>query len=122
MNVQIQTVHFDADSKLLDHVNKKIEKLKTFQDNILDVEVYLKTDNVIHQVKDKIAEIKVMVPKHTFFAKHESKIFEESFDEAFNSLINQIKKKKERKPDNPIAKLQAMSRKANESNDFEYEI
>lgn len=96
MNIQIQTVHFDADSKLLDHVNKRIDKLKTFHDNILDVEVYLKIDNVVHQVKDKIAEIKVMVPKHTFFVKHESKVFEESFDVAFDALVNQIKKRKEK--------------------------
>lgn len=96
MNIQIQTVHFDADSKLIEHVNKKIDKLKTFHDNILDVEVYLKLDNVVHQVKDKIAEIKVLIPKHTFFVKHESKVFEESFDVAFDALVNQIKKRKEK--------------------------
>ena len=96
MNIQIQTVHFDADTKLIDHVNKKIDKLKTFNDNILDVEVYLKLDNVVHQVKDKIAEIKVLIPKHTFFVKHESKVFEESFDVAFDALVNQIKKRKEK--------------------------
>ena len=36
MNVQIQTVHFDADQKLLDHVTAKIEKLSTFHDKIID--------------------------------------------------------------------------------------
>lgn len=96
MNIQIQTVHFDADTKLIEHVNKRIDKLKTFHDNILDVEVYLKLDNVVHQVKDKVAEIKVLIPKHTFFVKHESKVFEESFDAAFDALVNQIKKRKEK--------------------------
>jgi len=96
MNIQIQTVHFDADSKLINHVNKKLEKLNTFHDRIVGVEVYLKLDNVVHQVKDKIAEIKVQIPKHTFFVKHESKVFEESFDGAFDALVNQIKKRKER--------------------------
>lgn len=96
MNIQIQTVHFEADKQLISHVNKRIEKLKTFHDHILGVEVYLKLDNVVHQIKDKIAEIKVMVPKHTFFVKHESKVFEESFDSAFDALVNQIKKRKEK--------------------------
>lgn len=96
MNMQIQTVHFNADAKLIDHINKRIEKLKTFNDQIVDVEVYLKLDNIIHQVKDKIAEIKVTVPKHTFFVKHESKVFEESFDHAFDALVSQIKKRKEK--------------------------
>ena len=96
MNVQIQTVHFDADSKLLEHVNRKIEKLKTFHDRIIGVEVYLKLDNVVHQIKDKVAEIKVYVPKHSFFVKHQTKTFEESFDLAFDSMVTRIKRQKEK--------------------------
>ncbi len=96
MNVQIQAVHFDADQKLLDHVNAKIAKLNTFHDKIIGAEVYLKLDNFSHQVKDKVAEIKVYVPKHSYFVKHQSKTFEESFDLAFDSLVNQVKRKKEK--------------------------
>jgi putative sigma-54 modulation protein len=83
MNVQIQAVHFDADTKLTERVNQKLEKLRTFHDRIIDVEVYLILDNVAHKLKDKIAEIKVHVPRHSFFVKHQSKTFEESFDFAF---------------------------------------
>ncbi|NIG57086.1 ribosome hibernation-promoting factor, HPF/YfiA family [Chitinophaga sp. Cy-1792] len=97
MNVQIQTVHFDADSKLIDHVNKKIQKLNTFHDRIVSVDVFLKLDNLAHQIRDKIAEIRVRVPRQDLFVKHESKSFEESFDLAFDSLINQVKKQKEKK-------------------------
>ncbi len=96
MNVQIQTVHFDADSKLIEHVNKKLEKLRTFHDRIIGVDVYLVLDNVAHNIKDKIAEIKVYVPKHSFFVKHQSKNFEESFDTAFSSMVNRIKRQKEK--------------------------
>jgi putative sigma-54 modulation protein len=96
MNVQIHAVHFSADKKLIQHVSEKAQKLKTFHDKIVDVEVYLKLDNVVHNIKDKVAEIKVHIPKHTFFVKHESKTFEESFDLAMKSLINQIKNKKDK--------------------------
>ncbi|WP_341841073.1 HPF/RaiA family ribosome-associated protein [Chitinophaga caseinilytica] len=96
MNVQIQTVRFDADAKLIDHVNKRVQKLSTFYDKIVHVEIFLKLDQLAHQVKDKIAEIRVNVPRHSFFVKHESKSFEESFDLAFDSLVNQIKRKKEK--------------------------
>jgi putative sigma-54 modulation protein len=99
MNLQIQTVHFDADQRLLDHVNAKVEKLKTFHDKIIGVEVYLKLDNFSQQVRDKVAEIKVYVPKHSYFVKHQSKTFEESFDLAFNSLVNQVKRNKEKLQD-----------------------
>jgi len=96
MNVQIQTVHFDADSKLLEHVNAKIEKLKTFHDKIIGADVYLKLDNMSHQVKDKIAEIKVYVPGHSYFVKHQSKNFEVSFNLAFDSLVSQVKRQKQK--------------------------
>jgi len=96
MNVKIQTVRFDADLKLVDYINKKLQKLIIFHDRIVKVDVFLKLDNVMHSIKDKIAEIRVHVPRHNFFAKTTSKSFEESFDEAFDSLLTQIKKKKQK--------------------------
>lgn len=96
MNVNIQTVHFDADGKLVDYVTKKMIKLNTFNDRIIKVDVFLKLDNVVHNIKDKIAEIRVHVPRHHFFVKSSTKSFEESFDNAFESLVNQVKKRKEK--------------------------
>lgn len=97
MNTQIRTVHFDADAKLIGHVNKRLSKLTTFHDQITTVEVFLKLDNLVHQIKDKVAEIKVHIPRHEFFVKHESKSFEESFDLAFDAVVAQIKRQKEKK-------------------------
>lgn len=96
MTVHIQTLHFDADRKLVDYVTSKLEKLNTFHDRIIKVDVFLKLDNVVHNIKDKIAEIRVHVPRADFFVKATSKSFEASFDEAFDSLVNQIKRKKEK--------------------------
>ena len=96
MNVNIQTVHFIADDKLVDYVSKKLQKLTTFHDRIVKVDVFLKLDNVVHTIKDKVAEIKVHIPHHEFFVKSSSKSFEESFDNALESIANQIKRKKEK--------------------------
>jgi putative sigma-54 modulation protein len=96
MNVNIQTVHFDADGKLVEYVQRKMAKLGTFHDRIIKVDVFLKLDNVVHNIKDKIAEIRVHVPRHHFFVKCSSKSFEESFDSAFESLVNQVKRKKDK--------------------------
>jgi putative sigma-54 modulation protein len=96
MNANIQTVHFDADARLIDYVNKKLEKLGTFHDRIIKVDVFLKLDNVVHTIKDKIVEIRVLVPRHEFFVKASSKSFEESFDCALDSLVSQIKRKKQK--------------------------
>ena len=97
MNVNIQSVHFDADRKLIEYVNRKLQKLENFSDRIIQVNVFLKLDNVMHAVKDKIAEIRIHIPRHNFFVKSTSKSFEESFDDAFDSIVTQIKKNKERK-------------------------
>ena len=69
MNVNIQTVRFSADTKLVEYVNRKLQKLTTFHDRIVKIDVYLKLDNVVHNIKDKIAEIRVQVPRHQFFVK-----------------------------------------------------
>ena len=96
MNLSIQSVHFDADKKLTEFIEKKIVKLNQFNDSITNVDVYLKLDNLVHNIKDKIVEIKVSIPKHEFFVKQSCKSFEESFDSAMSALVNQIKKQKEK--------------------------
>ena len=96
MNVNIQTVRFDADSRLVEYITRKLEKLSTFHDRIIKVNVFLKLDNVVHTIKDKIAEISVHVPRHDFFVKSTSKSFEESFDNAIESITTQIKRLKEK--------------------------
>ena len=96
MNVNIQTVHFDADQKLVEYVNQKLAKLLQFHDRIINVDVFLKLDNVVHTIKDKIAEIRVQVSRSEFFVKSTSKSFEASFDTALEAMVNQIKRKKEK--------------------------
>ena len=97
MNVNIQSVRFEADAKLIEYIKRKLKKVNTFHDRIIKVDVFLKLDNVAHNIKDKIAEIRVHVPRHNFFVKSTSKSFEGSFDDALDSLITQVKRKKEKK-------------------------
>ena len=42
MEINKQAINFDADSKLLEFVDKKIEKLGTFYGNIVSADVCLK--------------------------------------------------------------------------------
>jgi putative sigma-54 modulation protein len=53
-------------------------------------------DNLVHNIKDKIVEIKVHIPKQDCFVKATTKSFELSFEQALDSVINQLKKKKDR--------------------------
>ena len=96
MNVKIQSVKFNPDVKLTEYVKRKLEKLQTFHDRIIKVDVFLKLDNVVHTIKDKIAEIRVQIPRCQIFVKSSSKSFEESFDTALDAVVNQIKRKKDK--------------------------
>ena len=93
MNVQIHAVHFSADKKLLNLVENKIEKFNQYHDKITKVDVYLKLDNTVHTIKDKVVEIKVKIPGDMLFKKVSTKSFEESLDEATSAMVNILKSK-----------------------------
>ena len=46
MKIQIQTVHFDADESLKAFINKKMNKLETFYDRIIDSDVVLSMEQL----------------------------------------------------------------------------
>ena len=43
MNIIIQSIHFKADSKLKDYIEKKLTKLETFYSGIIDATSFLKS-------------------------------------------------------------------------------
>lgn len=96
MEIKIQSIHFDADQKLIDFAKKKTNKLTQYFDKIISVDIYLKFDNANGQVKDKTAEIKLNIPGSTLFSSFTSKSFEESLDKSLESLVRQLKKQKEK--------------------------
>ena len=96
MKLQIHSVHFDADEKLIDFIQRKNDKLETFYDRIIDGEVFLKIEKGEHSRENKLVEIKMNVPGSTLFAKSLSTSFEAATDEAVESLRRQIKKYKEK--------------------------
>ena len=95
MNVQIQSVKFDADKKLVDFVNAKMSKLEKFAENAISCEVIMKLDKD-NDRGNKVATIKLEVPGEDMVAEVRSKSFEESIDEAIDALKKQLSKYKER--------------------------
>lgn len=95
MTVKIQSVHFDADKKLLDFVQERVDKLTTFYDGIINSEVVLKLDKS-ESTENKIAEIKLHISGNDLFAKKQCKSFEEAVDTSIDALKTQVKKHKEK--------------------------
>ena len=90
MKLQVHSIHFDADTKLIDFIQKKVDKLETFYDRMVDGEVFLRLNN--EGVENKTVEIKVKVPGSQLFAKEQAKSFEEATDLATEALRTQLTK------------------------------
>ncbi|MBT8297001.1 MAG: ribosome-associated translation inhibitor RaiA [Maribacter sp.] len=94
MKVNAQSVNFNADRKLLEFVQNRMDKLETFYDRVISSDVFLKVENTSSK-ENKIVEIKLNVPKDKFVVKKQCKTFEEALDSACNSLERKLKKIKE---------------------------
>ncbi|MDD3107764.1 MAG: ribosome-associated translation inhibitor RaiA [Alistipes sp.] len=95
MKVQIQSVKFDADKKLVDFTQAKMDKLDRFVDAALSAQVNLKIDKDDMQ-GNKVAVIKLTVSGDELVAERRCKTFEEAIDQAIDALKKQIEKYKEK--------------------------
>lgn len=94
MRVQVHAVHFSADQKLITFIQKKIDKLETFYDRMVNGEVFLRLNN--EGVENKTVEIILKVPGNSLFAKEQASSFEAATEMATDALRQQLKKFKTR--------------------------
>ena len=95
MNIKIHSVHFAADKQLKEFISKKVEKLISIDDSIINADVYLKVDKP-ESFDNKIVEIKLHSSLGEYFAKKQANSFEESTDLVSQALRKQILKHKEK--------------------------
>ncbi len=74
MKLQMHSIHFDADRKLVEFIQKRADKLETFYDRIIDGEVFLRINNS-NSNSNKLVEIKVNITGNLLFAKETSDTF-----------------------------------------------
>ena len=90
MKLQVHSIHFDADHKLVDFIQKRLNKLETFYERLVDGEVFLRLNN--EGIENKTVEIKVNVPGTQLFAMEKARSFEAAADLATDALRMQLKK------------------------------
>ncbi|WP_397363399.1 ribosome hibernation-promoting factor, HPF/YfiA family [Olleya sp. R77988] len=95
MKVNTQAVNFNADQKLLDFIQKRMNKLEMYYDKVIQSEVYLKVENRSNKL-NKIFEAKINVPGDSLIVKKQCKSFEEGVDTAVASLRRQLEKRKQK--------------------------
>ena len=89
MNTQIQAIHFKADKKLIEFIEKKLSKLETFHDGIIDAQVFLKLENT-NVKENKTVEIKVNVRQTSFIQTETSISYEAATDLAVHCRIHDL--------------------------------
>lgn len=95
MKIYTESVQFKADQKLLDFIEKKLNKIDHYFDRIIDARVTLKLENT-GQVRDKIAEVRLKVPGDILVVKENQKTFEAAIDAVVDVLKRQLIKFKEK--------------------------
>src|SRR5436190_10127141 len=90
MKLQVHSIHFNADHKLVTFIQRKLDKLETFYDRLVDGEVFLRLNN--EGVENKTVEIKLRVPGSQLFATEKARSFEGATGLAAEALRIQLKK------------------------------
>ncbi len=100
MILRMHTVHFDATQKLLDYAQRKVDKLDTFHDRIIDGEVTLRLEKSHLNKKEvfgnKSVELKINIPGQQLFVKDSSNTFETAIDLVLDRMSRQLKRYKEK--------------------------
>ena len=96
MITRIQSIHFDADVKLLQQVQDKMERLARYiQNKAIEAKVILKLEHG-GQVQDKVIEIIINLPGQNLVAKSTKKSFEEALNQVIATLKKQLLRHKEK--------------------------
>ncbi len=95
MKVSVQTPHFVADQKLINFIQKKMDKLEQFYDHIIYADVFLRLENTSDR-QNKIVEILLSVPGNELIVKKQAKSFEEGADSCAQSLERLLVKRKQK--------------------------
>lgn len=94
MKITVQSLGLTPHAPLEEHLNKKISKLSTFYDNILECQVTLKAENTTEK-ENKTVEIRLVVPGDDIIVKKTSESYEESVDQCVDTAKRLLIKKKE---------------------------
>ena len=98
MRLQMHAVKFTADQSLLDFIQAKLDKLDTFHDRIISGEVFLKLEGAdSNKVKDKVVEVRLLLPGKELFVKEQDKSFECATDRIMDVLKDKLVRFKQKR-------------------------
>jgi ribosomal subunit interface protein len=95
MKINIQSLKFDADSKLLAYIEKKLGRLDKFY-GIVAADITLTLERAAETHNDKIVKMRLQAAGSDLYSEHSGKTFEAAVDQCFDAIKKQLVKHKEK--------------------------
>ena len=92
--INVKSLKFDADEKLLAFVEKKVGKVEKFFDNLGDIDVTL---SLSPEPENKVVRLQTRFPGEDLVIERNAKTFEEAVTEAADAMKEKIIRAKERR-------------------------
>ena len=92
--INVKSLKFDADEKLLDFIDKKVGKVEKFFDNMGDIDVTL---SLLPDAENKSVKLQTRMPGEDLVIERHARTFEEAVTDAADALKEKIVRVKEKK-------------------------
>ena len=92
--INVKSLKFNADEKLLDFIDKKVGKVEKFFDNMGDIDVTL---SLLPEAENKCVKLQTHMPGEEIVIERNARTFEEAVTEAADALKEKIVRAKEKK-------------------------
>jgi ribosomal subunit interface protein len=92
--INVKSLKFNADEKLLDFIDKKVGKVEKFFDNMGDIDVTL---SLLPDADNKCVKLQTHIPGEDLIIERNASTFEEACTEAADALKEKIVRAKEKK-------------------------
>ena len=92
--INVKSLKFDADEKLLDFIEKKVGKVEKFFDNLGDIDVTL---SLLPDAENKSVKLQTRFPGEDMVIERHARTFEEAVTDATDALKEKIVRAKEKK-------------------------
>lgn len=109
MKINVKSIHFHADHKLIAYIEQKLNRLSRFFDRISEAEVSLKLQESGGKIHEKIAEIHLRMPNGWVMDRKTGDSFEMAVSASMDTLKRQVSKHKTRLTGKPHQKFEPAS-------------
>ena len=92
--INVKSLKFDADEKLLDYIQTNVGKVEKFCDNLGDIDVTL---SLLPDAENKSVKLQTRFPGEDLVIERQARTFEQAVTEAADALKERIVRAKEKK-------------------------